>query len=226
MPVAYIIGSWWFYGREFLVTQDVLVPRPETERLIEDAITYVRSRAAGVPPRVLDVGTGSGAIACTMAVEIADALVNATEISAKALAVARQNAQRLGVSNRCTFFEGDLTQPVSRERYDCVIANLPYVPTAQLPPAPDPVSFEPAIAVDGGVDGLDVYRRLLPQLPRLLNSDALVLLEAAPATVKGLRDLASEAFTSAGVAIVRDYAGLERYVRIADPQGPPGDLAE
>jgi release factor glutamine methyltransferase len=210
-PLAYLIGSAGFYRREFMVDERVLVPRPETEHLVEAALEHLRAHAR---PRVLDVGTGSGAIACTIAAELANAHVDAVDASLDALDVARENCRRLGVQQRVRLVHGDLTQPVSGERYHAIVANLPYVPTAEIARPPDPVSFEPRAALDGGSDGLAIYRRLLPDLPALLEPGGLVLAEAAPPTIQGLASLAREAFPNAAVTIGYDYAGLERFVRV------------
>ncbi|MDP9018860.1 MAG: peptide chain release factor N(5)-glutamine methyltransferase [Candidatus Eremiobacteraeota bacterium] len=219
MPVAYVIGTWGFYGREFDVTADVLVPRPETEHLVDTALTYLNSRVrkdsmAKQLFSVLDVGVGSGAIACSIAAEFAYSVVEGTDISEKALKVAQRNARRFNVQGRCKFHLGDLAAPVAGKKYDCILANLPYVPTAELPCAPNPVSYEPVSALDGGADGLEQYRRLLPQLPALVKPDALLLLEAAPRTIDALHDLAVLHFPGALVEVARDYADLDRFVTI------------
>lgn len=214
-PVAYILQAAWFYGREFTVGPAVLVPRPETEHLIDEALAHLRG-ASGNSPRLLDIGSGSGAIACTLAAELQGAEVTGTEISPTALDIACENARRLGVASRCEFILGDLAVPVRGRRFDAVLANLPYVPTAQIAPAPDPVSFEPRLALDGGDDGLDLYRRLLPGLAASLQPGGLVLLEAAPASMAALAALASDAFPNGTVSIGSDYAGLERFVRVRE----------
>jgi len=210
VPVAYLLGSAGFYGREFLVNENVLVPRPETEHLVDEAVRFIGKR----PLRVLDVGTGSGAIACTIAAET-QATIHATDISSAAVAIANENASRLGVADRCRFYVGDLTDPVRNERYDVVVANLPYVPTAEIPGKPDPITYEPRVALDGGSDGLALYRRLLDTLAPLLNPDALILLEAAPSTMPGLAAIAKCALPYSTIAVGWDYAGLDRYLRIS-----------
>ncbi len=210
-PTAYVSGYAGFYRREFAVDQRVLVPRPETEHLIEDALAFLRGRG---PVRVLDVGTGSGAIACTIACEIPDATIEATDISADALAVARKNAVRLGVAERCAFSLADIAPPGSRS-FDLIVANLPYIPSADVPRKPDPVGFEPRVATDGGFDGLEEYRKLLAVAPRLVRAAALVLMEAAPPTMAALRSLAESAFAGGAISVHRDYAGLDRYLRVA-----------
>jgi release factor glutamine methyltransferase len=209
MPVAYLLGSAGFYGREFLVNENVLIPRPETEQLVDEALRFIGDR----PFRVLDVGTGSGAIACTIAAETRRT-VYGTDISPAAVAVADENARRVGVADRCRFYVGDLTEPVSAQRFDLVIANLPYVPTAEIAGKPDPVAYEPREALDGGLDGLALYRRLLGALPRLVNPNALILLEAAPPTLPGLAAIAKSALPHSTLFVGRDYAGLDRYVKI------------
>ena len=226
MPVAYVIGSWWFFGKEFEMSPDVLVPRPETELLVEEALRYLRMR---IDPHahvralftVLDIGVGSGAIACSIASECASAVVEGTDTSQAALTLAARNARRLNVQGRCKFHLGDLAQPVRGKTYDCIIANLPYVPSAEVPRAPDPVGHEPRQALDGGADGLELYRRLLTDLPALLRSDALALLEAAPGNVGELQNLACAAFPDAEVRVHPDYAGLERFVAIRVAQKRP-----
>jgi len=224
-PVAYLIGTAWFCGRPFKVSPAVLVPRPETEHVVEAALEHLRSYAK---PVILDVGTGSGAIACTLAAELRGAVVYATERSTDALAVAERNARALRhpdpvachpelVEGRLRFELADLLPRDEKLRFDCVVANLPYVPTAQLPRRPEPAAFEPREALDGGSDGLREYRRLLARLPGRLNDGAVVLLEAAPPSIAALRDLAAAAFPSARVGVGPDYAGLERYIRLVIP---------
>ncbi len=206
-PLAYITGEAWFYGRRFIVNPYVLVPRRETEHLVDEALAYLRAYET---PVVLDVGTGSGVIACTIGAELPNATVHATDVSEAALKVARENAARTGL-NVC-FEHADLLPREESIHFDCVIANLPYIPSDDLPRPPDPVSFEPPEALDGGADGLREYRRLLSLLPRRLNPSAVVLLEAAPPTIGALHDLIVTSFEGARVGIGRDYAGLERWV--------------
>lgn len=212
MPLAYVLGEAGFYGRLLAVDSRVLVPRPETERLVEDALAHLRRLSDA--PHVLDVGTGSGAIACTVAAELKGATVVGTDLSTDALAVARSNAGRLGVTSRCRFECGDLASPVRAARFHAVIANLPYVPTREIPPVPDPVAFEPRAALDGGPDGLRVYRRFLPSVPQLLLPGAVALMEAAPQQIAGLLALTRRVFPEANVRAERDFGGAERYVRV------------
>jgi len=214
-PVAYIVGHAGFYGRRFAVTSAVLVPRPETEELAERAIAFLRTRG-DAEPAFLDVGTGSGALAITLACELPAARGVANDLSSAALAVAARNAAALGVAGRLTFVEGDLLGPPAVAQaapFACIVANLPYVPTAQLSPAPDPTSFEPRLALDGGTDGLALYRRLFARAPQLLAAGGALFAEAGPPTATLLAALAAQAFgPDALVRIHRDYGGRERIV--------------
>jgi release factor glutamine methyltransferase len=216
-PVSYIVGSAWFYGRAFAVTVDVLVPRPETELLVEAALDDIRSRRAQAarPLRVCDVGTGCGAIALTLAAEEPALEVVASDVSAAALEVAARNATSLGVAGRVRFVLGDLAAPLlGLAPFDCLVANLPYVPSGAVPERPDPVGFEPRLAIDGGKDGLALYRRLIDRLPLMLGPAAVAMLEAAPGTVGPLAALAQRSLPRSHIEIGEDYAGLERWVSI------------
>jgi release factor glutamine methyltransferase len=211
-PLAYIVGTAGFHGHSFLVDSRVLVPRPETEHLVDEALAFVKDRDSA---RVLDVGTGSGAIACSVLAETSKNVhVDAIDVSADALLVAMANAHRLGVELRLTFFFGDASTPALRPFFDVIVANLPYVPTKDIAKAPDPVSFEPRLALDGGPDGLDQYRRFLKQAPRLLALGGLLLMEAAPPTIAELEQLARAAFPEAETSIGVDYGGRPRYVKV------------
>jgi release factor glutamine methyltransferase len=210
-PLAYLIGSAGFYRREFLVDPRVLIPRPETEHLVEAAVTHLRQYRA---PRALDVGTGSGAIALTLAAEVRSARVDATEASPDALIVAIANRDRLGLNGRVAFYLGNLVDPVARNHYDAIVANLPYVPSG----AGDPdLRFEPALALDGGPDGLKFYREFFASVPPLVNAGGLVLAEGAPPIASGLLALAQAAFPQAAVTLERDYGGRERFVQVITP---------
>ena len=210
-PMAYIVGSAGFYGREFTVNAHVLVPRPETEHLIDNVLVSLNAVAS---PRILDVGTGSGAIGLTLAAELPNAALDAVDISVNALDVARANAKRLGIEARTNFFLGDLIEPVRSNRYHAIVANLPYVPTNDIAASPDPVSFEPRLALDGGIDGLDLYRRLLGGVQTLLFPGGILLMEAAPPNMDLLVALAREAFPKGEVTVGQDYGERERFVKV------------
>ncbi len=166
-PVAYILGEKEFYGRSFKVTPDTLVPRPETEHLIDGVLKWVAERRAEgamtSPCRILDIGTGTGCIAITLAAELAEVEVVAVEISEATLAVARENARTLGLGEAIQFREGDLFAPVAGERFDIVVSNPPYVEeTVRETLQPEVTEFEPAGALFAGADGMEIIRRLIP----------------------------------------------------------------
>ena len=204
----------------FGVDERVLVPRPETELAIEWAVRHLRAigRENG---SAADIGTGSGAIAVTLASELRDLSVYASDVSQDALAVARRNAARNDVFQHVTFLHGDLAAPLlPYAPFDCVVANLPYVPTADCASAPDPVSFEPMLARDGGPDGLTLYRRLLRDLPALVAPRGIAILEAAPANARALETLVRGTLPNSGVETIRDYADLDRFVVAVVPPEP------
>ncbi len=217
-PLAYILGFAGFYGREFAVNDKVMVPRPETEHLVDEALAHVKDRVNPNLPKhfvtALDVGVGSGAIACTIAAENANVFVEATDTSAPALKVAEHNARRLNVIGRCRFHYGSLASPVGDRSFDVVVANLPYLRSEDVPGPPNPLAFEPREALDGGPDGLDAYRKFVPGSPSLLKPGGLMLLEAAPPVIDGLLLIVGQAFPHAEVEVCEDYAGLARYVKL------------
>ncbi len=215
VPIAYLTGSAGFYGRRFDVTRDVLVPRPETEHLIELALAFLRE--CGPPePRICDVGTGSGIIAVTLACELPRAHVVAIDVSPAALVVAERNARVHAAGARIAFQRGDLFEAAAyAEPFHCIAANLPYVRNAELKAAPDSTAFEPRVALAGGPDGLALYRRLLARSPGLLAAGGAMFLEAGPDTADALAALAGAAFgVSARVLVHRDYAARERVVEV------------
>jgi release factor glutamine methyltransferase len=172
-PIQYITGEAEFYGLPFLVTRDVLIPRPETEHLVEKALELA---GRVVSPRILDVGTGSGAIAVALAHKLPCAQIAAIDISSRALAVAEENAKRNGVAVR--FLLGDLLAPVAGERFEIIVSNPPYVPTTDRDTLSVEVrEYEPALALFAGDDGLDVYRRLIPAAFDALTPGGFVALE-------------------------------------------------
>ncbi len=203
-PTQYITGRQEFYGREFRVTPEVLIPRPETEHVIEAALRYgARS--------ILDIGSGSGAIAITLAMET-KARVSATDISVAALRVASENARQLGADVR--FVAGDLASPFADGSFDLVVSNPPYVPTGESLPR-EVGEHEPAIALFGGADGLEIYRRLIPEAARVLKPGGRLVMEIgyrmADAVVGMLSDWDD-------VTVDRDLAGIPRVVTGKFPQ--------
>jgi release factor glutamine methyltransferase len=215
-PVAYLTGTREFMGLEFRVNRHVLVPRPETELLVERALAHFSGDDAG--KRAVDVGTGSGAIAISLSVARPAMELCAVDVSPAALVVARANARRLlgPKQQQVRFVQGNLLEPVIAP-VDCIAANLPYVAAADLDALSSSVrDFEPALALDGGADGLDLYRRLLCQAPPKLRPGGRLLMECDPRQAQTLVGLARAAFPSAQVTVYRDLAGWERVVQVAN----------
>jgi release factor glutamine methyltransferase len=210
-PIPYLTGRAPFLGLEFAVSPDVLIPRPETEGLVEYAIDWARRR--GDPIRAVDVGAGSGCIAVSLAHYLPEADVCAVDISAGALAVARANAAR-HAPGRVAFIQGSLLESLA-PRFDLILSNPPYVAEDEWTELPIGVkSYEPALALYGGGDGLDVIRALLPQAAGHLRPGGLCLLEIGWRHGEAAAALARAAFPGATVAVRPDFAGRDRMVVI------------
>jgi release factor glutamine methyltransferase len=202
-PIAYIVGKREFYGYEFCVNPSVLIPRPETEHLVEKALEIVK----GIEyPIIADIGTGSGAISATLAAELPNSKIYAIDISYLALDTARLNARRHGVEGRITFLQGDLTRPLP-EAVDILIANLPYVKSVDCAD-----SQEPHLALDGGIDGLDVIKRLSKELKGKIKPGGSVLLEIGLWQAQSVRKMLLGALPHSHIEIIKDLAGIERVV--------------
>ncbi|MGA3011636.1 MAG: peptide chain release factor N(5)-glutamine methyltransferase [Terracidiphilus sp.] len=204
-PIQYITGETEFYGLPFRVTPDVLIPRPETEHLVERVIGLASDFEA---PRILDIGTGSGAIAVVLAHELSHASVTATDVSSRALELARENAKRNGVSIR--FLLGDLLGPVAGERFEIIVSNPPYVAEADRNSLDVEVrEHEPALALFAGEDGLDVCRRLIPAAFDALVQGGFVVLEIGYGQSTAIADLlAGSGFGQ--IEFVPDLQGIPR----------------
>ena len=220
-PVAYITGRKPFWSLNLIVDRRVLIPRPETETLVEVALAIIKERAA-VGPRILDLCTGSGAVAVALARELADATVAATDRSAAALEIAPENARLHGVEDRVTFHEGDLFSAVSSgERFDLIVSNPPYVKDDELGETePEIRKWEPQMALAGGADGMSVTARIMEEAPAYLADDGWLLLEVGTQA-----DAVRDRFRSAGWRTVRttkDLASRDRVVTAQAPQKRPG----
>jgi len=219
----YVIGHWEFFGMEFEITPDVLIPRPETELLVEKAIVWLQESQSR--KTVADVGTGSGAIAISVAVNAPNVNILATDISPKALQVAKRNAEKHGVSNRIKFIECDLLpdrRPRSADSSSFTLhpsslhllcANLPYIPTETLHSLPI-YGREPTVALDGGKDGLDFIRRLLNIAPVWLAPGGSIYLEIEATQGLKASSLAREAFPEARISLQQDLTGKDRLLKI------------
>lgn len=218
-PLQHLTGTQWFWKHAFRVSPEVLVPRPETELLVEAALELLGDQAS---PVVVDVGTGSGCIALSLAAERPDAEVHATDISSAALAVARDNAGRLGLARRIAFHTGDLLEPVRalEGRVDLVVSNPPYVAEEELATlAPEVRDHDPRLAlVPPGDDRLAIYRRLAPAAAGLLRPGGTIALEIG----QGMRDEVVRELEGAGLPLGRvlpDLAGIPRVVIARRPMG-------
>jgi len=205
-PVQYILGETEFYGLPFRVTPDVLIPRPETEHLVEKAL---HSAAKFPAPRLVDIGSGSGAIAVALAHHLPLATVTSIDLSAPALAIAKENAARNG-ADRIRFLQGDLLAPVQSERFEVVVSNPPYVPSTDRPTLSVEVrDYEPALALFAGDDGLSIYRHLIPSAHAVLVSGGYLLLEIGFGQQAAVGSLLEQcAFTD--IEFVSDLQGIPR----------------
>ncbi|MEO7095229.1 MAG: peptide chain release factor N(5)-glutamine methyltransferase, partial [Polyangiales bacterium] len=209
-PIAYLRGEREFYGHRFLVDGRVLVPRPDTETLVEVALKRLIGRE--LSGRVLDLCTGSGCVAISLKLERPTITVDAVDVSRDALAVARDNAQRLGAVWNVSFAEGDLFTPLPSRPYDLVTANPPYIASAEVPTLQrDVADHEPRLALDGGDDGLAIVRRIVDEAPRWLRAGGALAMEVGAGQADEVRALfASRDFSD--VRVARDYGGIDRVV--------------
>ena len=221
-PLQHILGWEEFCGLRFTVTADVLVPRPETETLVEWALALLLPAGAG-GKSVIDVGTGSGCIACALAAARPDLRVVGVDISPAAVRLARENAFALALNDRVTVVESDLFGSLAGSRFDLVVANPPYLPAPILSGlAPEVVVYEPSLALDGGVDGLRVIRRLVAEAPaRLMPGGTLALETAGSAHVTEIAALMSTA-GFVNISSRRDLARIERFIAGHLPSGDDG----
>jgi len=251
-PVQYIVGEQWFYGLQFAVTPDVLIPRPETELLVEavletadrlwpesadstmsEVAAHISSRssdqdkvqAKNKRPVVLDVGTGSGTIGVTLAVQRPNWQVYASDLSASALTVARANAERHGAAARMSFVEGDLLVPFKKRinkkdanvSIDILVSNPPYIPAGDIPDLqPEVRDYEPRLALDGGTDGLNPYRLIVQQLSTLEAIPRIVAFELGQGQAEAVAELLRNCGFWREIRIIPDYAGIDRHVMAID----------
>lgn len=206
-PSAYITGHREFYGLDFYVDARVLIPRPESELLVERAIHLVRSRKVTT---IADIGTGCGAIAISLAVNLPDAEIYATDVSAAALEVARTNCRRHGVEGRVCLLEGDMLE-ILPGPVDLILANLPYVRQADMPRT-CPVSFEPALSLDGGPDGLEKIGRLCCQAGDKLSTRGCLTLEVGQGQAEAVAAILHKVWPSVWIEVSPDLAGIGRVV--------------
>jgi release factor glutamine methyltransferase len=211
-PIQYIFGETEFYGLPFQVTREVLIPRPETEHLVEKALELA---GRFTEPRIVDVGTGSGILAVTLAAHLPDARLTAIDLSAPALTIAEENAKRNGVVLR--FLCGDLLFPVAHERFEIVVSNPPYVPSVDRPTLSVEVrDYEPALALFAGDDGLEVYRRLIPAAFEVLVPGGFLALEIG----YGQQPAIAALLRTSGFAEIEFLPDLQGILRVASACRP------
>ncbi len=208
-PLQYLLGSWDFFGRAFRTDPRALIPRPETEILVEIVLKVIRAEL-GSRTRLLDVGTGSGVLAITFALECPNLQIVGSDVSPLALNLARENAERQGLNRRIEWVESDLLSSVSGP-FDFLVANLPYIPTAELLKLAPEVKRDPQLALDGGPDGLVVIRRLLLEAPKVLRDGAFVILEVGFDQADRVADLLT-AQKFRDISVENDYQGVRRFV--------------
>ena len=213
MPIAYILGRRTFFDRELVVNSHVLIPRPETELIVECALAWIQAHDRQSDPtlRIVDVGTGSGAIAIALAGRLPSARILATDISVAALQVAQLNGRDLP---NVRYMQCDLLSGIGGQ-FDVICANLPYIATAELNVL-EVAKFEPAVALDGGSDGLALIRRLLEQAPSHMAKPGLLLLEIGADQGEAARAAAQAAFGQAAqISLRKDLSGLDRVLQVA-----------
>lgn len=220
-PVWYITGRIEFYGLDLEVNQNVLIPRPETEFLVEEVTHKTQdTRNNNQPnskikiPKIIEIGTGSGAIALSLANEL-KTKIYASDISEEALEIAKRNAKNLGLEKYIEFRQGDLFEPWGGDRFDIVVANLPYIPHEEMSSlALDIHHWEPRIALDGGKEGLDIYEKLLSQVGDYLNENAMMFFEIGIEQGEKIEKLVKKYLPKAKVKIQKDYGNIDRIVII------------
>ena len=214
LPVAYIIGRKEFMGLSFIVAPAVLIPRPDTEILVEAALARLQDSEA---TDVLDLGTGSGAIIISILTRCLQARGVAVDIAADALVVAAANAERHGLIDRLELCRGDLFGPVADKRFAAIVSNPPYIAEGDLANLQPEVRFEPRLALAGGTDGLELYRRIIRQAPGYVKPGGFVALEAGAGQAAHIAALADEGRFFALEDIISDYGGIQRVVVLRAP---------
>lgn len=209
-PSAYIRGCREFYGLDFYVNNDVLIPRPETEHLVDETLSLAQKHRM---PLIADVGTGCGIIAISLALNLPRAKIYATDVSAPALKVARFNCYKHGVVDRIKQLNGDLLEPLP-EPVDFIVSNLPYVKQSEL----GSPSFEPLLALDGGIDGLEIIRRLCHQVNGKLLPGGCLLLEIGQGQSEAVTTLLNSLFPAAKIDVKPDLSGIDRVISMVLPQ--------
>lgn len=211
VPYQYLLGEAWFYHYKFKVTRDTLIPRSDTEKLVEAILDKWKQKVIKQQATILDIGTGSGAIAITLAKENPNFQITATDISSKALDVAKENNERLNAN--VTFKLGDLFAPVSTQKFDVIVSNPPYIGREEWPlMGEDVLLYEPHLALFADDKGYAFYHRLFQEVDHHLNKKGILLVECGYQQAKTLKKELIQYFPTANITIIQDYAGIERIV--------------
>ncbi len=215
VPIQHILGRCDFMHMELLITPDVFIPRPETELVVEEAIKKVKGQGSRV--KILDLCTGSGCIAIALARRFSEATVIATDISQKALKIAKINAERYGVEDKITFLAGDLFEPLTHyisylDTYDLIISNPPYIPTDDIPYLQAEVAYDPQIAINGGKDGLCYLRRISKEAHRFLKSGGYLILEIGDGQAGNVFEMLDSTGRYESPEVSKDIAGIDRII--------------
>lgn len=209
VPIAYIIGEREFMGLPFKVTKDTLIPRPDTEILVENVLNNVDKDKE---IEIVDIGTGSGAIILSLLVNLPKAQGKTVDISSKAIEVAKENAVNLQVNDRCEFFVGDLFAPLNDSKFDVIVSNPPYIPQKDIATLEDDVKeYEPVSALTDGGDGLSYYRRLLSEGKAYIKENGFIALEIGIYQSEDVKQIAMDNGWK-NIKIIKDYAGIDRVV--------------
>ncbi len=212
-PVSYITGGREFWGLDFKVTPDVLIPRPETEFLVEESLKLIPTGISSGRFRVIDVGTGSGAVIVSLAVHRPGHVYFASDISPGALKIAFQNAASNNVSAEIRFFAGELFHPLNADdqKFDLIVSNPPYIPNSQINGlAPEVSRYEPRLALDGGAEGLEILARIIRDTPEYLKEKGVLMLEIGFDQMEHITHIVREDGRYSGLKFIQDYSGHNR----------------
>lgn len=212
IPLQYILGETEFFGLTFKVDRRVFIPRPETEILVERIIEKVKSSYSQdeLKVKIIDVGIGSGCIAISLAKSLSVAKITAVDIYPNALEVAKYNSKLNNVSQKLEFIESDLFENLEFDKQDLIVSNPPYIPSADIENLQREIKYEPRIALDGGRDGLDFYRRIIKDAPKFLKKGGFLFLEIGFGQHNDIAEIASKERELEIVEIVKDYSNIER----------------
>lgn len=217
-PVAYILGSKPFWTLEFAVNPDVLIPRPETEHLVEEAVATMKARVVGgqnMPMRVLDLGTGCGTVVLSLAASRPGHQFFAADISVKAVKLARENARLNNLDDQVSFFSGDWYESIKQQtRFDLIVSNPPYIPTGDIENLQPEIKYEPVGALDGGLDGLEAIGHLIRHAPDCLKSGGSLVLEMGCDQEEAVRDMAEKSGQYRDVTVIKDFSGHPRVTHL------------